>query len=127
MAAVAGRLAVGPELACGCPGVVGCAEAVTTGVVLGERAELSAPATATAWPPRRSVAAYTPPAAMAESATSAIVAAARPARKLISSSRALTAARRRAGTPARWYPPALTAMDDTDKDGRRWDYPPNPG
>lgn len=88
MAAVTGFVAVGVELARGY--VAGCAVAVVVGAP-----PLGAPAVATAWLPGLSVAAYTPAAATAERATSAIVAAIRPARKLISSSRALTAARRR--------------------------------
>jgi hypothetical protein len=114
VAAVTGRLAFGGELACGCAGAAGGAEAAATGIALGA---LSAPAAATAWLPRLSVAAYTPAAAMAEMAMSPIVAVIRPARKLISSSRALTAARRRDRARSLPYPPAFTDMDDTDKDG----------
>jgi hypothetical protein len=99
VAAVTGCLACGVELARGCAGGVaggvGCAEAVAVGVVLVVPAALSAPTVATAWPPRLRVAAYTPAAAIAARATSPIVAVIRPVRKLISSSRALTAARRR--------------------------------
>jgi hypothetical protein len=95
VAAVTGRFAVGGEVAEGCPCVVGCADAVVAGAAMGAPAALSAPAAATAWLPRLSVAAYTRAAAMAERATRPIVAVIRPVRKLISSSRALTAARRR--------------------------------
>jgi len=102
VAAVTGCVAFGVELARGCAGGVGCAEAVADGVVLGAvgivlvvPAALSAPTVATAWPPRLSVAAYSPAAAIAERATSPITPVIRPVRKLISSSRALTAARRR--------------------------------
>jgi hypothetical protein len=102
VAAVTGCPPVGVELARGCAGRVGSAEAVAVGVVLGAvgvvlvvPAALSAPTVATAWPPRLSVAAYTPAATISARATSPIVAVIRPVRKLISSSRALTAARRR--------------------------------
>jgi hypothetical protein len=102
VATVTGCAVFGVELARGCAGAVGCAEAVAVGVALGAvgvvlvvPAALSAPTVATAWAPRLSVAAYTPAAAIAERATSPIVAVIRPVRKLISSSRALTAARRR--------------------------------
>jgi hypothetical protein len=95
VAAVTGCLAFGVEVACGCAGVVGGTEAVAVGVALGALAALSAPAVATAWVPRLSVTANTPAAAMAARASSPIVAVIRPVRKLISSSRELTAARRR--------------------------------
>jgi hypothetical protein len=72
--------------------VVGCAAAVVVGTVLGALAALGAPWAATAVPPRLSVAANTPAVAMAARARSAIIAVIRPVRKLISSSRALTAA-----------------------------------
>lgn len=64
-----------------------------------------------------SVAAYTPAAAMAKRATSAIAAVIKPVRKLISSSWALTAARRPDWARTPWYPPTFTALDDTDKGG----------
>jgi hypothetical protein len=100
VAAVTGCVAFGVELARGCAGGVGCAEADgvvlgAVGIVLVVPAALSAPTVATAWPPRLSVAAYSPAAAIAERATSPITPVIRPVRKLISSSRALTAARRR--------------------------------
>ncbi len=67
------------------------AEAGADGGAAGTRATLAALLTGLPW---LSVAAYTPAAAMAKRAVSAIAAATRPVRKLISSSWALTAARR---------------------------------
>jgi hypothetical protein len=84
---VVGRAAAVVAGAVGAVGVVG--------VVLGATVALGAPGAATAVPPRLSVAANTPAVAMAARAISAIIAAITPARKLISSSRALTAARKR--------------------------------
>jgi hypothetical protein len=90
--AVTGCVACGLAVARGCPGVVGGAAAVVAGTVLGATAALRALGAATAVPPRLSVAANTPAVAMAARARSAIIAVITPARKLISSSRALTAA-----------------------------------
>lgn len=102
MAAVTGGwlAAGGAAVARGCAGagLAGCVEAAAVGiawVVLGAVATLGAPEAATACLPRLSVAANTPAVAMAARTSTAIIAAVTPARKLISSSRALTAARRR--------------------------------
>jgi hypothetical protein len=115
VAAVTGCVAFGVELAWGGRGMAGGAEAVVAGITAGALAALSAPAAATAGLPRPSVAANTPAAAMAARATSTIDAVIRPVRKLISSSRALTAARRRGRVRAHRYPPTFTATHDTDK------------
>lgn len=64
------------------------------------------------WP---AVAAYTAAAAMARIAANARAAAIIPVLKLISSSRALTTARRRGCPCTAWDPPTFTALDDTDK------------
>ena len=97
-----GRTAFGVAAAGGRAGVAGWAGGAAGAVVVGAAgrvlvapAALSAPTVATAWPPKLSVAASTPAAAITERATSPIVAVITPVRKLISSSRALTAARRR--------------------------------
>jgi hypothetical protein len=108
-------------LADGCAGIDGGTEAAEAGAVggfacaLATLRTLAAPLAGLAWP---NVAAYTPAAAMANRATSAIAAVIRPVRKLISSSWALTAARRpEEGACTPWYPPTFTAWDDTDKGG----------
>ena len=81
----------------GCAGVEGKAEGAEAGAVLGAAGAVATLRTFAALLtglPWLSVAAYTPAAAMAKRAVSAIAAATRPVRKLISSSWALTAARR---------------------------------
>jgi hypothetical protein len=85
------------RLADGCAGAEGGTEAAEPGAFGGAAGALATLRTFAAllagllWP---TVAAYTPAAAMAKTATNAIAAAIRPVRKLISSSWALTAARR---------------------------------
>jgi len=109
------------RLADGCAGVDGGTEAAAVGAVgsfAGALAALRTLVVLAAGLPWLTVAAYTPAAAMAKRAASAIAAPIRPVRKLISSSWALTAARTPddwARTP--WYPPTFTAWDDTDKGG----------
>jgi hypothetical protein len=92
--AVTGSEAFCLALACECLGVRGGAETLAVGVFAGALPAVStraAPPVVLPWP---SAAAYTPAAAMAKRAASAIAAVVRPVRKLISSRRALTAARR---------------------------------
>ena len=99
-------------------GSTGAAEAGAAGCVAGALATLCTLAVLLAVPPWLSVVAYTPAATIAKRATSVIAPAIRPVRKLISSSWALTAARRPHWARIPWYPPTFTACDDTDKRGR---------
>ena len=111
---VTGCGSFGLGLACAWRGSV---EAGTVAVVTGAWSALDTRAGLLAGLPWPSTATYTPATTMAERATSAVVAVIRPVRKLISSSRALTAERRpdRACDP--WYAPTFTTQDDTDKGG----------
>jgi hypothetical protein len=96
----------------------GSTEAGTVAVVTGALPALDTRVALLAgllWP---SAATYTPAATTAEIATSAVVAVIRPVRKLISSSRALTAERRPDRVCDPWYPPTFTTQDDTDKGGQ---------